>query len=141
MKKLKANAQKKQRTFSFLVIWCHPFLMLLFLNLAGYVHQRTEIIMKLYQKVVLNLCVIYLFIYLILILQLHAFIPKILLVILLTVLPSILIILVWTVWCWINLWSLNWCFSLFSSLVCLILYWWCREIFCLRHSIWSKKVN
>ena len=80
-----------------------PFPDVPFLNLAGYVHQRTEIIMKLYQKVVLNLCVIYLFIYLILILQLHAFIPKILLVILLTVLPSILIILVWTVWCWINL--------------------------------------
>ena len=43
------------------------------------------------------------FIYLILILQPHAFIPKILLVNLLTVLPSILIILVWTIWCWIDL--------------------------------------
>ena len=32
----------------------------------------------------------------------------------------------------------NWYFSLFSSLACLILYWYCKEKFCLGHS-WELK--
>ena len=60
MKKVDASAKKqthkwtdKQKPYFFLVI---PDIS--FLNLVGYVHQRTEIIMKLYQKVLLNLCII-----------------------------------------------------------------------------------
>ena len=33
---------------------------------------------------------------------------------------------------------LDWHFSLFSSLVCLILYWYCKEKFCLGHS-WGEQ--
>ena len=33
----------------------------------------------------------------------------------------------WRIWYWINYWSPNWHFSLFSSLVCLILYWYCQK--------------
>ena len=64
--------------------------------------------------------------------------PKISLVILFTVCHTVLVILVWRIWYWINLYSLNWYFSLFSSLVCLILYWYCKEKFCLGHS-WELK--
>ena len=55
---------------------------------------------------------------------LHPFTPKIILVILLTVCHTVLVMLVWRNWYWINLQSPNWYFSLFSSLVCLILYWY-----------------
>ena len=41
-------------------------------------------------------------------------------------------------WYWINLKSPNCCFSQFSSLVCVILYWNCKEKFCLGHS-WEFK--
>ena len=43
------------------------------------------------------------------------------LIILLTVCHTVLVMLVWIIWYWINLESLNWYFSLFSSLVCLVL--------------------
>ena len=48
--------------------------------------------------------------------------PKISSVILLTVCQTILIMLVWRIWYLINWYSHNWYFSLFSSLVCMILY-------------------
>ena len=48
--------------------------------------------------------------------------PKILIEILLTVCHTILVMLVWRIWYWINLLSPNWYFSLFLSLVWLILY-------------------
>ena len=41
-------------------------------------------------------------------------------------------------WYWINLKSPNCCISQFSSLVCVILYWYCKEKFCLGHS-WEFK--
>ena len=44
--------------------------------------------------------------------------------------------LVWRIFYWIN--SPNWYFSLLSSLVCLILYWHCKEKFCLGHK-WELK--
>ena len=50
------------------------------------------------------------------------FTPKISLVILLTVCHTVLVMFVWRIWYWINLHSLSFYFSLFSSLVCLILY-------------------
>ena len=64
--------------------------------------------------------------------------PKISLVILLTVCHTVLVMLVWRIWDWINLKSPNWYFSLFSSLVCLILHWYCREKLCRGHS-WELK--
>ena len=76
--------------------------------------------------------------YLHIILHLNPLTPKISLVILLTVCYTVLVMLVWRIWYWINLLSPNWYFSLFSSLVCLILYWYCEEIFCLGHS-WELK--
>ena len=54
-------------------------------------------------------------------------------VILLTVCQTIYLLLGWRIWNWINQLSPNWYFSLFSSLVCLILYWLCKEKFCLGH--------
>ena len=65
-------------------------------------------------------------------------IPKISLVILLTVCQTILIMLVWRIWYWINLFTSDWYFSLFSSLIWLILRWYCKEKFCLGHS-WELK--
>ena len=43
------------------------------------------------------------------------------LVILLTVCHTVHVMLVWRIWYWINLQSHNWYFSLFSSLVCLVI--------------------
>ena len=60
--------------------------------------------------------------------------PKTSLEILLTICYTVLVMLVWKIWYWINLWPPNWYFSLFSSLFCLILYWYCQEKFCLGHS-------
>ena len=60
--------------------------------------------------------------------------PKISLVIPLTVCHTVLVMFVWRIWSWINSFSLNLYFSLFSSLVCLILYWYCEEKFYLGHS-------
>ena len=48
--------------------------------------------------------------------------PKILIEILLIVCHIILVMLVWRIWYWINLLSPSWYFSLFLSLVWLILY-------------------
>ena len=62
--------------------------------------------------------------------------PKISLVILLTVCHTVLVMFVWRIWCWINSFSLNLYFSLFSSFVCLILYWYCEEKFYLGH-LWE----
>ena len=62
--------------------------------------------------------------------------PKISLVILLTVCQMILIMLVWRIWYWINLVVPY--FSLFSSLVCMILYRCSKEKFCLGHSLELK---
>ena len=47
---------------------------------------------------------------------------------------TILMMLVWIINYWINLRYSTWYFSLFLSLVCLILYWYCKEKFCLGHS-------
>ena len=60
--------------------------------------------------------------------------PKISLVILLAVSHAVLVMLVWRIWYWIHFIPLTDIFSLFSSLVCLILYWYCKEKFCLGHS-------
>ena len=68
------------------------------------------------------------------VLTLNPFTPKITLAILFTVYHTVLVMLVWRIWYWINLYSLNLYFSLFSSLVCLTLYWYCKEKFCLGHS-------
>ena len=68
----------------------------------------------------------------------NPFTSKISLVILLTVCHTVLVMLVWRIWFWINLYSLNFYFSLISSLVCLILYWYCTGKFCLGHS-WELK--
>ena len=57
-----------------------------------------------------------------------------LLVLLLTVCHIILVLLDRSIWYWINWLSPNRYFSLFSSLVSLILYWYCGEKFCLSHS-------
>lgn len=46
--------------------------------------------------------------------------------------------LVLRLWYWINYSSSNWYFSIFSSHVCLILYQYCKEKFCLDH-IWELK--
>ena len=54
-------------------------------------------------------------------------------VILLTICHTILMLSIWRIWYWINSWSLNWYFTLFSSLLCLILYWDCKEKFSLSH--------
>ena len=62
--------------------------------------------------------------------------PKISLVILLTICHTVLMTFVWRIWRWINSFSLNLYFSLFSSLVCLILYWYCQEKFYLGH-LWE----
>ena len=45
------------------------------------------------------------------------------------------------IWYWINLESLGWYVSLFSSLVYLIMYWYCKEYFWLGHSkeLWGLK--
>ena len=59
-------------------------------------------------------------------------------VILLTVNNTNLKILVQRIYYWINLLSPNWYFSLFSSLIWLILYWQCKEKFSLGHS-WELK--
>ena len=64
--------------------------------------------------------------------------PKISLVILLTVCHIVLVMFVWRIWYWIILYSLNLYFSLFSSLVCLILYWYHEEKFGLGH-LWELK--
>ena len=64
--------------------------------------------------------------------------PKILSVILLTISHTVLVMLVWRIWYWMSLLSPNWYFSLFSSLVCLILYRYCKEKFCHGHS-WELK--
>ena len=64
----------------------------------------------------------------------NALTPKILIEILLIVCHTILLILVWRIWYWIKLLSPNWYFSLFLSLVWLILYQYCKEKFCLGHS-------
>ena len=68
----------------------------------------------------------------------NPFTSKISLIILLTVCHTVLVMLVWRIWFWINLYSLNFYFSLISSLVCLILYWYCKEKFCLGDS-WELK--
>ena len=59
------------------------------------------------------------------------FTPNNLLVILLAVYHTILKILIHKIWYWINYLSPNCFLSLFSSLVCLILYGCCKEKFCL----------
>ena len=46
------------------------------------------------------------------------FTTKISLVILLTVCHTVLVMFVWRIWYWINLYSLSFYFSLFSSVVC-----------------------
>ena len=51
------------------------------------------------------------------------FTTKISLVILHTICHTLLILLVLRIYYWIMWWSPNWYFSIFSSLVCLILYW------------------
>ena len=66
--------------------------------------------------------------------------PKISLIILLTVCHTIHIMLVWRIWNWINPQSPDWYFPLFSSLVWLIFYWYCKEKLCLGHS-WELKGN
>ena len=55
------------------------------------------------------------------------------LVILFTVCHTTYVMLGWRIWNWINQLSPNWYFSSFSLLVCLILYWWCKEKFSLGH--------
>ena len=68
----------------------------------------------------------------------NPFTPKISSVILLTVCHTILVMLVLRIWDWINLQSHNWYFSLFSTLVFLILYWYWKEKFFLglTHGSW-----
>ena len=55
-------------------------------------------------------------------------------VILLTVNHTVPVMLVQRIWYRISYSSPNWYFSLFSSLIWLILYWYCKEKFCLGHS-------
>ena len=59
-------------------------------------------------------------------------------IILLPTCHTLLIILVWRIWYWMKLQSTNLCFSIFSSLVYLRLYWYCKEKFCLGHN-WEWK--
>ena len=59
-------------------------------------------------------------------------------VILLTVFHTVLVMLVWRIWDRISRQSPNWYFSLFSSLVCLTLYGYCKKKFCLGNS-WELK--
>ena len=60
--------------------------------------------------------------------------PRILLVIFLTVFLTVLVMLVWRIWYWISLWSPDW-YLFFILITCLhILYWYCKEKFCLGHS-------
>ena len=49
------------------------------------------------------------------------------------------IMLIWRIWYWINSKS-HWYFSLFSLLVCMTLYGYCKEKFNLDHS-WELRVN
>ena len=49
------------------------------------------------------------------------------------------IMLIWRIWYWINSKS-HWYFSLFSLIVCLTLYGYCKEKFNLDHS-WELRVN
>ena len=59
---------------------------------------------------------------------------RILLVILLTVCLTVLVMLLWRIWYWISLWSPDW-YLFFIFITCLhILYWYCKEKFCLGHS-------
>ena len=67
--------------------------------------------------------------------------PKIILVILLTSAIHFFWCLFGEFWYWIILYSLNLYFSLFSLLFCLILYWYCKEKFCLGHSWGVKRVK
>ena len=60
------------------------------------------------------------------------------LVILLIVYQMILIMLVWKIWYWTISNPIIEIFSLFSSLVCMILYWYSKEKFWLGHS-WELK--
>ena len=69
--------------------------------------------------------------------QLNPLVPKILIVIPLTVCHIFLVILVWRFGTGsANYFSLK--LFLFPSLVCLILYWYCKEKFCLGHP-WELK--
>ena len=51
---------------------------------------------------------------------------------------EIIMMLVRRIRYWINKWSPYWYFSLFLSLVCLVLCWYCNKKFCLGHA-WEYK--
>ena len=57
--------------------------------------------------------------------RIHSLTSKIALLIQLPVCHTVLVMLVWRIWHWMNLYSPNWYYSLFSSLICLILHWYC----------------